>query len=223
MTLLSLTKTLLAAGALTVLAAAPAAHAVEKSSTKARFSNASAKFDARKSNVRNRVTRNNRSLTSTRGLTNNRSLTSTRSLTNNRGLTSNRRISNNRTIGSTRNLRNNRSIVSVNNFGLSSGFNTFGSSRFSSFGSPYRSAIGISFNFGSPSYSGYRWGSSPYGFYNSGFGSFSSYKRSTVCHRVNRIGYHHGFEKLISVIECKNPYSGTYFIKGSERLLDVYY
>ncbi len=191
MTLSYLTKTLLAAGALSVLAAAPAAHAVENSSTKARFASTSAKVKARKGAIKNRVIRNNRSLRD------NRRLGTTRSLRDNR------------LINNTRNFRNNRSVVRVNNFGFNSGFNSgfsrFGTSRFSSFGSPYRSALGISFNFGSPRYSGYRWGSSPFGFYNSSFGSFNRYKSSTYCHRVNRIGYHRGFEKLISVIECSNP------------------
>lgn len=93
----------------------------------------------------------------------------------------------------------------------------------SSYYTPYRSGLGISFNFGSPRYTGYRWASSPYSLYRTSFGSYGGYQSATICRRVNRLAYHHGHEELISVKECSNPWSGTYIVQGSERLINCRY
>lgn len=85
--------------------------------------------------------------------------------------------------------------------------------------SPYRSHLGISFNFGSPRYSGYRWAPAAYSFYQPSFGSYSWYQNQTHCRRVTREAWHHGHRELISVKECSNPYSGTYIVQGSERII----
>lgn len=88
---------------------------------------------------------------------------------------------------------------------------------------PYRSHLGISFNFGSPRYSGYRWAPAAYSFYKPSYGSYSWYQTQTHCRRVTREAWHHGHRELISVKECSNPYSGTYIVQGSERLIDCRY
>lgn len=85
--------------------------------------------------------------------------------------------------------------------------------------SPYRSSLGISFNFGTPRYSGYRWAPAAYSFYQPSYGSYASYQTQTHCRRVTREAWHHGHRELISVKECSNPYSGTYIVQGSERVI----
>ncbi len=86
--------------------------------------------------------------------------------------------------------------------------------------SPYRSNIGISFNFGSPGYSRYRWSHSPYSFYRSSYGSYGYYQTSTTCRRITVEGWHHGHRELVSVKQCSNPWDGTYIVQGSERVID---
>ncbi len=83
----------------------------------------------------------------------------------------------------------------------------------------YRSGLGISFHFGTPGYSNYRWVSSPYSGYRSSYGSYSRYRSQTYCQRVTVEGWHHGHRELVSVKQCSNPWDGTYIVQGSERLL----
>jgi len=85
---------------------------------------------------------------------------------------------------------------------------------------PYRSNVGISFNFGSPRYSGYRWAPTAYSFYQPSYGAYSAYQTSTVCRRITTEAYHHGHVELISVKQCSNPWDGTYIVQGSERVID---
>ena len=190
-----ISKTLAAASALIVLAAAPSALAgtdkpiaakVKKSKSVVKVAdNSSAKF------------RSNRSLRSNL-------FGSSRSLRNNR-------------------LRTNSSINrGFNNRSSSSSlFRTsslLGGSR--SFFSPYRSSLGISFSFGSAGYSPYRWSPSAYSLYRPTYGSYASYKRRTVCNRVTLDGLYHGRPALVSVKQCSNPWDGTYIVQGSEKLVD---
>ena len=86
--------------------------------------------------------------------------------------------------------------------------------------SPYRSSVGISFNFGSPRYHGYRWAPAAYSFYRPTYGSYGYYQSNTVCRRITTEAWHHGHRELISVKECSNPWDGTYIVQGSERIID---
>ena len=87
----------------------------------------------------------------------------------------------------------------------------------------YRSRIGINFVFGTPGYSRYRWAPSRYAFYRPGYWSYSSYTAQTHCERVVVEANHHGHRELISVVECHNPYDGTYLVQGSEQLIECTY
>lgn len=103
-----------------------------------------------------------------------------------------------------RNLRNNRARVN------------FANNR-------YRSNLGISFVFGNYGQNRFRWASSPYGFYNAGFGSYNYYTRNTYCQRILIDGLHRGRIKTISVKQCSNPWHGTYIVQGSERIVSDFY
>lgn len=105
--------------------------------------------------------------------------------------------------------------VGVNGFGnlrRGAGFRQAG------FYSPYRSNLGISFSFGSPGYSSYRWARSPYAFYRPGRLSYASYSAGTRCQRVIVDGFQYGTLRPISVKQCYNPWDGYYIIQGSERI-----
>lgn len=86
--------------------------------------------------------------------------------------------------------------------------------------SPYRSRVGISFHFGSPGYSRYRWAPAAHSFYRPIYGSYSGYKNRTSCRRITVEGWHHGHRELVSVKQCSNPWDGTYIVQGSERVID---
>ena len=88
---------------------------------------------------------------------------------------------------------------------------------------PYRSNIGISFNIGTPRYTQHRWAPTAYSFYQPSYGSYNTYQTQTTCRRVTREAWHHGHRELISVKECSNPWSGTYTVQGSERVIDCRY
>ncbi len=85
---------------------------------------------------------------------------------------------------------------------------------------PYRSNVGISFNFGTPGYSRYRWSQNPYSFYRPTYGSYGYYQTSTTCRRVTVEAWHHGHSELVSVKQCSNPWDGTYIVQGSERVIN---
>jgi len=95
--------------------------------------------------------------------------------------------------------------------------------KHSNYYKPYKSRVGISFVFGNSGYSPYRWAPSNYGFYQSGYGSYDNYRSSTTCRRVNVEAWHHGHRELISVKQCSNPWDGTYVIQGSERVINCAY
>lgn len=84
---------------------------------------------------------------------------------------------------------------------------------------PYRSNLGISFHFGTPGYSSYRWAPAAYSFYRPTYGSYGYYQRRTTCRRINVEGWHHGHRELVSVKQCSNPWDGTYIVQGSERVI----
>mgnify|MGYP000376966440 CR=1 FL=1 len=83
----------------------------------------------------------------------------------------------------------------------------------------YRSGLGISFSFGTPGYSRYRWASSPYFGYRSAYGSYGYYRSRTYCQRVVLEAWRYGRPELVSVKQCSNPWDGTYIVQGSERLV----
>lgn len=89
--------------------------------------------------------------------------------------------------------------------------------------SNYTSHVGISFNFGNDGYSRRRWSSSPHAFYNSNYGSYSTYSNQTYCERVLVQARHHGHYETVSVKQCSNPWDGTYIIQGSERVVNCLY
>lgn len=90
--------------------------------------------------------------------------------------------------------------------------------RQSSYRAPYRSNLGISFNFGS-GHSPFRWAASPYSFYSAAYGGYGYYQNRTTCRRVTLEAWRHGHPQLVSVKQCSNPWDGTYIIQGSERLI----
>ncbi len=222
MTLSNLTKTLLAASALTVLAAAPAAYAADAASAKPSNGNFASHVDGRRDRLRGDRIRGDRNRSDRLRGDRNRDRHIDRHADHNHDHLNFRDNRRTRTrFRNARRINRNYSPYRYNNRGrYNSPYRTRNSSAFYN---PYRSHVGISFNFGSPRYSGYRWARSPYSLYNSSYGSYSGYQSSTVCRRVNRIAYHHGHEELISVKECSNPYSGTYIVQGSERVIDCRY
>lgn len=84
---------------------------------------------------------------------------------------------------------------------------------------PYRSHLGINLSFGSPGYSSFRWAPTPYSFYNASYGGYNGYRSRTVCRRVNVEAWRFGNRELVSVEQCSNPWDGTYYVQGSERLI----
>ncbi len=90
--------------------------------------------------------------------------------------------------------------------------------RHNGFSSGYRSGLGISFSFGSPGYSSYRWAPSNYGFYRPGRVSYASYRNRTRCDRVIVDGLHYGTIRPVSVTQCYNPWDGYYIVQGTERI-----
>lgn len=179
-----ITKTLLAASALTVLAAAPSAMAAPEHKVKVKTKQSQsvkkvANNKVRNTRINNRSNRNSRSLNR-----NNRS--------------------------SSINVRSNNVFSRV----ASSSFRNRG------FSTPYRSSLGISFSFGSPGYSRYRWSPSAYSLYRPSYGTYGSYQTRTSCRNVVLDGLHYGRPALISVKECSNPWDGSYIVQGSERIID---
>ena len=87
----------------------------------------------------------------------------------------------------------------------------------------YRSGLGISFSFGSPGYSRYRWAPTRHSFYRPSFGSYSHYTRRTTCRPILLDAMHYGRYVTVEVTECSNPWDGTYIIQGSERIVSRRY
>ena len=245
MTRHNLPKTLLAASAFLVLAAAaPAAMAAPAVKAKAKAVNKSAVTKVAALGDRNRANRsalrNNNRGTRTRGTNRTtRSAARTTNRNNNRSVARNveRNVSVNRS-NNRSNLNVNRAVnrtvnrnrnnvvrnASVNrNNNFRSGFNnsriSIGSSSFGGFRNNYRSSFGISFSFGSPGFSRYRWAPSSYGFYRPSYGSYRSYTASTFCDRVLLNGYQYGRGALISVVQCSNPWDGSYILQGTEQIV----
>lgn len=191
-----ITKTLLAAGALTVLAAAPSAMAAPEKpiKQKTKKSQSFTKVASDKSHKH----RGNR----TRG----------------------HRSDRNRNYRHRDNYRSRTRSYRHRNYnrGYNDVFRRISSLSYGNRGyySPYRSSVGISFNFGSPGYSRYRWSPSAYSFYRPTYGSYGHYQTSTTCRRVTVEGWHHGHRELVSVKQCSNPWDGTYIVQGSERAID---
>jgi len=207
-----LTKTLLAAGALIVLAAAPSAMAASDKPIKAKVKK-SQNFiklaDHRSHNhshdrVRGSRIRTNRNFNRRNG----RSLRDSRF--NRRNGFNNRRFGFNRGFNNSFNTPFRRSSSLFGHSGRG-------------FSSPYRSSVGISFNLVSSDYSRYRWSQNPYSLYQPSYGAFNNYQARTTCRRVTVEGYHHGHRELVSVKQCSNPWDGTYIVQGSERIIDCRY
>lgn len=91
------------------------------------------------------------------------------------------------------------------------------------FRSNYRSGLGISFSFGSPGYSRYRWAPSRHSFYRASYGSHSYYTRNTTCRQVLLDSQWNGRIRTVEVTECSNPWDGTYIVQGSERFVGQHY
>ncbi len=118
-----------------------------------------------------------------------------------------------------------RSSFGNNSFGNSSfGSNSWGNYRrgrgyrHNGYSSPYRSNVGISFSFGSPGYSSYRWASARDAFYRPGRMSRASYSAGTQCERVTVDGFQYGTMRPVTVTQCYNPWDGYYILQGSERI-----
>jgi len=227
-----LTKILLAASAMTVLAAAPAAYSapvVDAKLNAAKSAKSSTKNTIKLAERvnRNRTTRNrttrNRTANRTRSVNRSSAVNKTAAVNRNRALTTNR-TGLRTNLGSLRN--NGISNRGFNNRGLSNrnirSRVSFIGNNGRGFRTNYRSSIGISFGFGTPGFSAYRWAPTAYSFYNPSFGSYGYYQRNTVCRRVNVEGWYRGFRELISVKQCSNPWSGSYIVQGSERLVNYY-
>ncbi len=87
----------------------------------------------------------------------------------------------------------------------------------------YNSPVGISFFFGTAGYSRYRWASNPYRFYQPQYGSRAGYQANTWCERVLVDAQHYDHTEIVSVLQCSNPWDGTYIIEGSEQVVDCPY
>jgi len=111
-----------------------------------------------------------------------------------------------------RGYRNGYRQASYNNYRRGHGF------RHNGYRSNYRSGLGISFSFGSPGFSSYRWAPSNYGFYRPGRISYASYRNQTRCDRVIVDGFQYGTLRPVSVTQCYNPWDGYYIVQGSERI-----
>ena len=83
----------------------------------------------------------------------------------------------------------------------------------------YRSGLGISFNFGNSGYSRHRWAPTAYSFYQPSYGQYGNYQRRTRCQRINLDAWRYGQPVIVSVRQCSNPWSGTYIVQGSERIV----
>jgi hypothetical protein len=79
--------------------------------------------------------------------------------------------------------------------------------------------LGISFNFGSPGFSSYRWAPAAHSFYRPSYGSYGYYQQRTSCRRIIVEGWYYGRPELVSVKQCSNPWDGSFIIQGSERLV----
>lgn len=90
--------------------------------------------------------------------------------------------------------------------------------RHNGYNTNYRSGSGISFSFGSPGYSSYRWAPSNFGFYRPGRVSYASYRNQTRCDRVVVDGLQYGTIRPVSVKQCYNPWDGYYIVQGSEQI-----
>ena len=229
-----LTKILLAASAMTVLAAAPAAYSAPVVDAKL---NAAKSAKSSTKNTIKLAERVNRNRTTRNRTTRNRTANRTRSV--NRSSAVNRTAAVNRNRARTTNRTGLRTNVGglrnsgLNNRGLSNrGFNnrdlsnrnirsrvSFIGNNGRGFRTNYRSSLGISFGFGTPGFSSYRWAPTAYSFYRPSFGSFGYYQRSTVCHRIIVDGWYQGYRAPISVRQCSNPWVGSYIVQGSERLV----
>ena len=215
-----LTKILLAASALTVLAAAPAASAATVVDAKLYSAKATANKPIKSTTKTIKLAeRGDRSRVNRSTRTRNRS-TRTRA-TRNRN--ANRNVTTRRAVGANRRparVNRVRSVTPrISNRGrtnriLSANFNNRRGYR-----TNYRSNLGISFGFGTPGYSAYRWAPTAYSFYRPTYGSYGYYQSRTVCHRIIVDGWHHGYRAPISVKQCSNPWVGSYIVQGSERLV----
>lgn len=221
-----ITKLLLAASALTVLAAAPAAYAAPAVDTKLFASKKISKTSTKTVKVADRGDKSNR----------NRGNRSDRNRSDrNRGNRSDRqrgdrsrghnhRSDRNRGHGSNRGYRQRDRHYRQDN--RSRNYYRPARRNYSrrvnnqrGYYTPYRSNIGISFNFGTPGYSSHRWAPGAHSFYRPTYGSYGYYQRSTTCRRINVEGWHHGHRELVSVKQCSNPWDGTYIVQGSERVV----
>jgi len=241
----NLRKALLAAGAFTVLALAPAALATPALSTQApttdkvQYTQTAEKQDKRKDRTRDRGNRSDRGDRSRnrgdrhrdRGDRSDRRDRSDRSRSHrsdrgHRGYNHNR-SDRRRSYSRNRSHNSRRSYYSPRRTYRPSYRTSYRTSpRYTSHSrnySPYRSSIGISFNIGGGGYNHRRWSPSAYSFYQPSYGSYGAYRSQTVCRRVQRTAWHHGHQELISVKECSNPWNGTYVVQGSERIIDCRY
>lgn len=226
-----ITKMLLAASALTVLAVAPAAYAAPAVDTKSHAIKKTAKTSPKTVKVAERGTRNraNRTRTTRQSGATRPNVTRSNPPRSNTGRSNGARSDrgvNTRRRSTTGNARVNRTAartvrnraVSRNN--IRSVFGGVNNNR--GYRTNYRSSLGISFHLGSPGYSSYRWAPTAYSLYSPSYGSYGYYQRSTACRRVNVEGWYRGYRELISVKQCSNPWNGSYIVQGSERLVGYY-
>ena len=216
-----LTKLFLAASALTVLAAAPAAYAAPAVETKLSSTQKIAKRATEKApnivKLAERSDRGDRSRNRGDRSRNRGDRSRNRGdRSRNRGHRSDRNRSYDRNRGYHRNRSYNRNRGYHRNRGYSAR-NISHNRR--GFRSHYRPRNGISFSFGSPGYSAFRWAPAAHSFYRPSYGSYGYYQRRTVCQRVIVDGWHHGYRTPISVKQCSNPWNGSYIVQGSERLV----
>ena len=198
-----------------VTATAPTALAADGAFSKASERVAS-KVQNQRSNRGDRSIRNDRS-TRTNRVRSNENVRNTRVSTRNRN---NFRSDRNRQRDSI-DLRNTsrKRLASNNRRNLSYNLSRRGNGyRQNGYRSNYRSGLGISFSFGSPGYSSYRWAPSNYGFYRPGRISYASYTAGTQCDRVVVDGFQYGTIRPVSVTQCYNPWDGYYIVQGSERI-----
>ena len=198
-----------------VTATAPTALAADGIFSKASERVAS-KIQNQRSNRGERSIRNDRS-TRTNRVRSNENVRNTRVSTRNRN---NFRSDRNRQRDSI-DLRNTsrKRLASNNRRNLSYNLSRRGNGyRQNGYRSNYRSGLGISFSFGSPGYSSYRWAPSNYGFYRPGRISYASYTAGTQCDRVVVDGFQYGTIRPVSVTQCFNPWDGYYIVQGSERI-----
>jgi len=229
-----LTKLLLAASALTVLAAAPAAYAAPAVDTKLNSTQKIAKRAAetashtvklaersdRGDRSRNRGDRSRNRGDRSRNRGDRSRNRGDRS--RNRGHRSDRHRSDRHRGDRHRSYRHrsdrHRSNRHRSNWNRGFNVRNFGHNR-RGYRTNYRSNRGISFHFGTPGYSAFRWAPAAHSFYRPSYGSFGYYQRRTVCQRVIVDGWHNGYRVPVSVKQCSNPWDGSYIVQGSERLV----